>query len=63
MTDYTIMAERDEDWWSLQAKELPGVISQVRRIEEALSFPAGEKEDSITISVEILESGLIDRVG
>lgn len=63
---FTIMAERDGDWWSLQAKELPGAISQVRRIEdavvikEALAFLTGEPEESITVSVEILESGLID---
>ncbi|HEY7853651.1 MAG TPA: hypothetical protein VIB80_00850 [Aquiluna sp.] len=66
MTHYTIMAERDGAWWSLQAKELPGAISQVRKIEdvtvikEALAFLTGEPEKEISISVEILESGLVD---
>ena len=68
VSHFTITAERDGKWWSLQAKELPGAISQVRRIEEApvikeaISFLTGEPEDSITVSVEILESGLSQRV-
>jgi hypothetical protein len=59
------MAERDGNWWSLQAKELPGAISQVRNIEdavvikEAIAFLTGETESHITISVEILEAGLV----
>jgi hypothetical protein len=66
MTHYTIVAERDGNWWSLQAKELPGAISQVREIEdasvikEALAFLSGEPEDKITISIDIWESGLVD---
>ena len=66
MTHYTIRAERDGAWWSLQAKELPGAISQVRKIEEAavikeaIAFLSGEPESTITISVEIEESGLVD---
>ena len=65
VTHYTVMAERDGNWWSLQAKELPGAISQVRKIEdavvikEAIAFLTGETESQITISVEILEAGLI----
>lgn len=57
---YTITAERDGNWWSLQAKELPGAISQVRKIEdagiikEALAFLSGQPEESIEISVEII---------
>lgn len=60
MTHYTITAERDGNWWSLQAKELPGAISQVRKIEdaeiikEALAFLSGHPEESIEISVEII---------
>jgi hypothetical protein len=59
------MAERDGNWWSLQAKELPGAISQVRKIEdavvikEAIAFLSGETESQITISVEIPEAGLV----
>lgn len=65
VTHYTVMAERDGAWWSLQAKELSGAISQVRKIEdanvikEAISFLSGEPESQITISVEILEAGLL----
>jgi hypothetical protein len=65
VTHYTVMAERDGNWWSLQAKELPGAISQVRKIEdavdikEAIAFLTGETESQITISVEILEAGLV----
>jgi hypothetical protein len=65
VTHYTVMAERDGNWWSLQAKELPGAISQVRKIEdavvikEAIAFLTGETESHITISVEILEAGLV----
>ena len=66
MKTYTILAERDGAWWSLQAKELPGAISQVRNIEdagiikEAISFLSGIPEDDITIAIEILEAGLFD---
>jgi hypothetical protein len=65
VTHYTVMAERDGNWWSLQAKELPGAICQVRKIEdavvikEAIAFLSGETESQITISVEILEAGLV----
>jgi hypothetical protein len=65
VTHYTVMAERDGNWWSLQAKELPGAISQVRKIEdavvikEAIAFLSGETESQITIGVEILEAGLV----
>ena len=65
VTHYTVMAERDGNWWSLQAKELPGAIGQVRKIEdavvikEAIAFLSGETESQITISVEILEAGLV----
>jgi hypothetical protein len=67
VTHYTVMAERDGNWWSLQAKELPGAISQVRKIEdavvikEAIAFLSGETESQITISVEILEAGLVGK--
>jgi hypothetical protein len=65
VTHYTVMAERDGNWWSLQAKELPGAISQVRKIEdavvikEAIAFLSAETESQITISVEIPEAGLV----
>lgn len=65
MTRYTITAERDGSWWSLQAKELPGAISQVRKIEdagvikEAISFLTGEDQSEITISIVIEEPGLL----
>jgi hypothetical protein len=65
VTHYTVIAERDGNWWSLQAKELPGAISQVRKIEdatvikEAIAFLSGEPESQVTISVEILEAGLV----
>lgn len=65
VTHFTVMAERDGNWWSLQAKELPGAISQVRQIEdaavikEAIAFLSGRPESEITISVQILESGLV----
>lgn len=65
VTHYTVIAERDGNWWSLQAKELPGAISQVRKIEDAtvikgaIAFLSGEPESQVTISVEILEAGLV----
>lgn len=67
MTHYTVLAERDGNWWSLQAKELPGAISQVRDIQdaavikEAIAYLSGEAEAKITISVEIQETGLLNR--
>ena len=65
MSHYTITAERDGSWWSLQAKELPGAISQVRKIEdagvikEAISFLTGKEQSEITISIVIEEPGLL----
>lgn len=57
MSRYTVTAERSGKWWVLQAKEAPGAISQVARLDqaddivEAIAFVTGEPEASIEIDV------------
>lgn len=57
MSTYTVTAERSGKWWVLQAKEAPGAISQVARLDqaeqiiEAISFVTGEAESDIEITV------------
>lgn len=59
LSEYTVIAERDGDWWSLQAKELPGAISQVRElgdyevIREAIAFISGEPESEVSLRLEV----------
>lgn len=54
---YTVTAERSGRWWSLQAVEAPGALSQVSRLDqaeqiiEAIAFVTGEPEDEISITV------------
>jgi predicted RNase H-like HicB family nuclease len=59
MTRYTVTAERSGQWWALQCVEVPGAVSQVRRLDqaedmmrEAIAWVAGVPEDSIEIDVE-----------
>lgn len=57
MSTYTVAAERSGRWWSLQAVEAPGALSQVSRLDqaariiEAIAFVTGEPEEDITIEV------------
>ncbi|MDR0945908.1 MAG: hypothetical protein LBM66_07090 [Bifidobacteriaceae bacterium] len=57
MTTYTVTAERSGRWWALQCREVPGAISQVRRlnqadeIKEAIAFVAGVPEADVEIAV------------
>ena len=64
MSLYTVTAERSGKWWSLQAVEAPGAISQVARLDqadiirEAIAFVTGEAEEDITITVRPVLSGV-----
>jgi len=57
MSEYTVIAERSGKWWSLQAAEAPGALSQVTRLDkadeiiEAISFVTGEPASDISIRV------------
>lgn len=69
MSVYTVTAERTAKWWVLQAKEAPGAISQVARLDqadqirEAIAFVTGEPEDTIEIRVEpVLPRSLSERL-
>lgn len=59
MSLYHVTAERSGKWWTLQALEAPGALSQVLRlsdadqIREAIAFVTGEAEDVITIAVQV----------
>lgn len=57
VSHYTVTAERSGRWWSLQAVEAPGALSQVARLDqadqivEAIAFVTGESAGDITIEV------------
>jgi predicted RNase H-like HicB family nuclease len=39
MKSYTVLAERDEaGWWAVRIAELPGVLTQARRLEQVEAF-------------------------
>lgn len=55
---YTVMAERDDAWWAIRVVELPGVFSQVRRLDrveamarDAIAMLLDAPEDSFDILV------------
>lgn len=58
MTRYTVTAEKTGPWWSLQCVEVPGAISQVKRladapiIAEAIAYVAEVSEASITLTIQ-----------
>jgi predicted RNase H-like HicB family nuclease len=58
MTTYHVTARREGRWWALRCDELPGVFSQVARLDraaeevrEAIAFVAEVPEDSFEIVV------------
>lgn len=59
MTTYTVRAERAGKWWMLQCAEVPGAISQVRKlsdaevIKESLAFVTNTTVDEIQIELEV----------
>ena len=59
MTKYVVKAVRDENWWLLTAPEVPGVVSQVKRLNqaeeyarEAIAFVLDVPADSFDVLVE-----------
>jgi predicted RNase H-like HicB family nuclease len=39
MKSYTVLAERDEaGWWAVRVSELPGVLTQARRLDQVEEF-------------------------
>jgi predicted RNase H-like HicB family nuclease len=32
---YTVVCERSDGWWAIRVRELPGVFTQVRRLDQA----------------------------
>jgi hypothetical protein len=59
MTMYTVRAERAGKWWMLQCAEVPGAISQVRKLSEAdvikesLAFVTDTTANDIEIELEV----------
>ena len=35
MSTYTVVCERSGGWWAVRVRELPGVFTQVRRLDQA----------------------------
>lgn len=69
MRRYTVRAERRGRWWSLQAVEAPGAISQVvrldqaDRIREAIAFVEMIPAEEIEIDVmPVLPPGVTEQV-
>lgn len=58
MARYTVTAEKIGSWWSLQCVEVPGAISQVKRltdasiIAEAIAYVAEVSEASVKLTVQ-----------
>lgn len=58
MTRYTVTAEKTGPWWSLQCVEVPGAISQVKRladahtITEAIAYVGSVNEDDIVLTIQ-----------
>lgn len=58
MTRYTVTAEKSGKWWSLQCVEIPGAISQVKRladahlITEAIAYVGAVDEDDIVLTIQ-----------
>ena len=58
MTRYTVTAEKSGKWWSLQCLEIPGAISQVKRladahiITEAIAYVGAVDEDDIVLTIQ-----------
>lgn len=74
MTRYTVTAERIDKWWSLQCVEVPGAISQVKRladahiITEAIAFVAEVEAADVELIIQpalpfTLETGKLPRPG
>jgi predicted RNase H-like HicB family nuclease len=58
MATYHVTARREGRWWALRCEELPGVFSQVARLDkaadevrEAIAFVADIQDDSFDIVV------------
>lgn len=58
MTQYTVAAEKTGPWWTLQCVEVPGAISQVKRladahiITEAIAYVGSINEDDIVLIIQ-----------
>lgn len=55
---YTAAARRVEGWWIVQCDQLPGALSQVKRLDraaeehrEAIAFVAGQPVDQIEVEI------------
>jgi hypothetical protein len=55
---YTSQAHRDGEWWVIQNDQVPGAISQVARLDqavdaqrEAIAFVAGVLAESIDVVI------------
>ncbi len=61
MTTYTAVATRDEGWWTISVKEVPGLFTQTRRLDQIedmvrdalILFPEVESQPS-TAEVDIV---------
>lgn len=49
VTTYTVTARRSRSWWALEVPDLPGVYSQVKRLDQA----EGEARDAIAVMLDI----------
>lgn len=49
MTTYTAVAERSGGWWAIRVRELPGVFTQARRLDQVESTV----RDAISIFLDV----------
>jgi predicted RNase H-like HicB family nuclease len=59
MSTYRVEARRVGGWWALEVPELPGVFSQVRRLDaaeeaarEAIALMLGVDADTVSVDVD-----------
>ncbi|WP_375430487.1 hypothetical protein [uncultured Friedmanniella sp.] len=61
LEQYTVTAERSGKWWALQCVEVPGALSQVKKLEyaaeqmrEPIAWIAYVPEESVRVVVQVV---------
>lgn len=55
---YTVTATRSDGWWVLEAPEVPGAVSQVRRLDQAQDMA----REAIALLLDLPEEGIEVRI-
>ncbi|MFF6997936.1 type II toxin-antitoxin system HicB family antitoxin [Streptomyces sp. NPDC008313] len=55
MSAYRVVARRTGEWWALEVPDLPGVFSQVKRLEQA----EGAVREAIALMLDTEPDGFV----